>query len=345
MPNDHYSLDDFDFLLPQDLIAQHPKEKRDESRLFVLDRKGPAYIHSAFAFLPDFLRSGDILVFNDAKVISARIPCRKKSGGAVEMLLTSRIDDLRWTAITNRTRRLGLNEVIYSDKDGSIEFRITGKNNEIVEIESNTELTDALLSAIGGLALPPYIKRELNDDDKVRYQTVFASESGAVAAPTAGLHFTNELISAIKAKGIRMVNLTLYVSWGTFQPVRVTDITLHRMHSEKYFLSEESADVINSARGNGERIIAVGTTSVRVLESTFVNGKNVPGRGETDIFIYPPRRITSVDSLITNFHTPRSTLLMLTTAFGGYETIMDAYREAVRLNYRFFSYGDSMLIL
>ncbi len=320
-------------------------EKRDESRLFVLDRKGPNYIHSTFASLPLFLGSGDVLVFNDAKVISARIPCRKKSGGNVEVLLTSRIDAFRWTAITNRTRRLGYNEIICSDKDSRIEFRIINKNNEIVEIESNTELSDEVLSVIGGLALPPYIKRQLNEDDKTRYQTVFARESGAVAAPTAGLHFTGELISSIKAMGVKMVNLTLFVSWGTFQPVRDNDITRHRMHSEKFFLSEESAEVINSSRGKGDKIIAVGTTSVRVLESTFVNGKNIPGRGETDIFIYPPRAISSVDSLITNFHTPQSTLLMLTTAFGGYKTVMDAYREAVMLNYRFFSYGDSMLIL
>ncbi len=345
MPSDHYTLDDFDFFLPDELIAQHPSEKRDESRLFVLDRKEATYTHSGFASLPAFLRSGDILVFNDAKVICARIPCRKKSGGAVEMLLTSQIDACKWKAITNRTRRLGQNEIIYSDKDNTVEFRIINKNNEIVEIESNTELTDEVLSAIGGLALPPYIKRVLNAEDTIRYQTVFARESGAVAAPTAGLHFTNELISSIKEMGVRMVNLTLFVSWGTFQPVRINDISRHRMHSERYFLSEESADIINTARGSGKRIIAVGTTSVRVLESTFSDGKNVPGKGDTDIFIYPPRTISSVDSLITNFHTPQSTLLMLTTAFGGYETVMEAYREAVRLNYRFFSYGDSMLIL
>ncbi len=345
MPQDHFTLDDFNFTLPAELIAQYPKEKRDESRLFVLDRKNHTHTHSDFSSLPSFLKKSDILVYNDAKVISARIPSRRESGGAVELLLTARIDELRWTAITNRTARIAVGEIIHSEVDPLVEFRIIGKKNEIVEIESNTDLTDEMLSEIGLVALPPYIKREMTEDDRTRYQTVFARKSGAVAAPTAGLHFTEELVAAVKARGVNMVPVTLYVSWGTFQPVRTSDIARHRMHSERYLLGRESADVINNARKSGGRIIAVGTTSLRVLESTFIDGMSVPGEGETDIFIYPPMKVNSVDSMITNFHTPRSTLLMLVAAFAGYESIMDAYHEAVRLGYRFFSYGDSMLIL
>ncbi len=345
MPFDHFTIDDFNFNLPPELIAQHPKQKRDESRLFVLDRKNGTYLHGEFSSLPLFLTRGDVLVYNDAKVINARIPCRRKSGGAVELLLTARINECRWTAITNRTSRIAQGDIIRSEADSSIEFRIIDKTNELVEIESNTGLNDELLSAIGLIALPPYIKREMTEDDRIRYQTVFATESGAVAAPTAGLHFTKELIAAIRAIGVQMAPLTLFVSWGTFQPVRVNDITGHRMHSERYVLSRDSAEIINTSRKHGNRIIAVGTTSVRVLESTFRNGVNIPGEGETDIFIYPPRNITAIDSMITNFHTPKSTLLMLVAAFAGYDVIMSAYREAIRQRYRFFSYGDSMLIL
>lgn len=345
MPIDHFTLDDFNFELPPELIAQHPKEKRDESRLFVLNRKEPSYIHSEFSRVPSFLHEGDVLVFNDARVINARIPCRRKTGGAVELLLTARINNNTWSAITNRTARLSENDVISPEADNAIEFRITKKKGDTIEVETNTQLDDAVLSAIGKLALPPYIRREMTENDKSRYQTVFARKSGAVAAPTAGLHFTHGLIDALGAMRVRMVSCTLFVSWGTFQPVRVSDITRHRMHSEKYFLAEDSAGIINNARTKGDRIIAVGTTSLRVLESTFINGKNVPGNGETDIFIYPPKKVNSVDSIITNFHTPKSTLLMLVAAFAGYDVIMDAYREAIEKRYRFFSYGDSMMIL
>ncbi len=345
MPSEHFTLDDFDFTLPPELIAQHPAEKRDESRLFVLDRRSGACVHSGFSSLPSFLRKGDLLVYNDAKVINARIPCRRKSGGAIELLLTGRISEKRWTAITNRTGRIAPGDVLRAEKDPSIGFDIIDKADQVIEIEASADLDDDVLAAIGQLALPPYIKRDMTEQDRTRYQTVFARESGAVAAPTAGLHFTGELVDAVNAMGARMVPLTLFVSWGTFQPVRAGNIAAHRMHSEHFVLGSASAEIINGARRNGDRIIAVGTTSVRVLESTLRDGMNIPGEGETDIFIYPPRKVTAIDSLITNFHTPRSTLLMLVAAFAGYDVIMAAYREAIRQRYRFFSYGDSMLIL
>lgn len=345
MPHDQFTLDDFDFNLPTELIAQYPKEKRDESRLLVLDRGNGTYTHSKFSCLPSYLRRDDVLVYNDAKVIHARIPCRRKTGGAVEVLLTARLDGRRWMAITNRTSRLAAGEIIRAEKDPGIQFLIIGRSDEAIEIQSSVDLDDDTLSAVGLMALPPYIKREMTEQDGTRYQTVFAKESGAVAAPTAGLHFTPELLTSIRSMGVLTAPLTLLVSWGTFQPVRVNDIAGHRMHSERYCLGNESAERINNARKNGNRVIAVGTTSVRVLEATFRDGVNVPGEGETSIFIYPPMKVTAIDSLITNFHTPKSTLLMLVAAFAGYDVIMDAYKEAVRQRYSFFSYGDSMFII
>jgi S-adenosylmethionine:tRNA ribosyltransferase-isomerase len=340
-----FTLDDFDFELPSELIAQYPEEKRDESRLFVLNRPLHTFTDSTFNHLPDFLREGDLLVFNDTKVISARIPCRRKTGGAIEILLTGRIDDLRWTAITNRTKRCTPGEKVYPINDASIEFTIMKKTDALLEIETNIPLSDDTLNSIGMVALPPYIKRVSSETDRDRYQTVYARESGAIAAPTAGLHFTNDLLGAIRVKGVRTAFLTLHVSWGTFQPVRVREIDKHRMHSEKYVLSEETAGLINNARRENNRVIAVGTTALRVLESTYRNGINVPGEGETEIFIHPPHKVLSADCLITNFHTPQSTLLMLVAAFAGYDTIIESYREAIHRKYRFFSYGDAMLII
>jgi S-adenosylmethionine:tRNA ribosyltransferase-isomerase len=345
MRNDQYTLGEFYYELPPELIAQHPKDKRDESRLFVLGKSNNSYTHSVFSHLPTFLRKGDLLVLNDAKVISARVACRRSSGGTIELLLTRQIDSCRWTAITNRTKRIRQGEKVYPVNDDSIEFIIRTKTADTIEIESNRSLDDSALSSIGQIALPPYIKRDATDSDRERYQTVYARESGAVAAPTAGLHFTGELFQRIGKVGAGTVFITLHVSWGTFQPVREHQIKDHRMHSERYALSHETAAAVNDARKNGRRIIAVGTTSLRVLESTYLNGLNIPGEGETDIFIYPPQKVLSADCLLTNFHTPHSTLLMLAASFAGYDTIMSAYREAVRQKYRFFSYGDAMLIV
>lgn len=337
-------LEDYNFNLPEELIAQNPSEKRDHSRLFVLDRKNKKYIHSNFHDIKKFLKEGDLLVFNNAKVIHARIFCERKSGGKIETILTGNLSNKRWLILTNKTKKMKKGEVFYSKKNKNITFEVIARVDDYLEVESNVELTDSILKEIGDLPLPSYIKREADDFDETRYQTVYASESGAVAAPTAGLHFTEQLMKELKEMGVGIAFLTLYVSWGTFQPVREDDLTKHKMHSEKYYLSEETANLINRQRSIGKRVIAVGTTSLRVLESTFENGENKSGYGETEIFIYPPYKVKSIDAMVTNFHTPHSTLLMLVSAFSGYDLIMNAYQNAVDEKYRFFSYGDAMFI-
>ena len=343
-PDRIYTLSDFDFELPEELVAQEPSGERGGSRLFVLDRAAGTHTHSMFADLPSFLNEGDLLVFNDSRVIPARIYCTRASGGAVEFVLARRLDTMRWYAISNRTARLKAGEEISCIGDPSVKMRILGRSGEYLEIESSVEFTQGLLERIGNIPLPPYIRREPSEEDKARYQTVYASKPGAVAAPTAGLHFTEDVLARIKAKGVETRFVTLEVSWGTFQPVRVDNIEEHTMHSERYEISEETAAAVNAARKEGRRIIAVGTTSLRVLESSFDCENNVAGKNDTAIFIRPGVKVKSVDAMITNFHTPKSTLLMLVSAFAGYDTIMAAYKEAVRMRYRFFSYGDSMFI-
>ncbi|MFC1671326.1 tRNA preQ1(34) S-adenosylmethionine ribosyltransferase-isomerase QueA [Spirochaetota bacterium] len=345
MPKNKFKLDDFYFDLPPQLIAQYPNEKRDESKLFQINRVSGEFSHHNFNDLPSILQKGDLLVLNNAKVLNARIFFKRKSGAGLELVLISKDDDNLWQAITNRTKKLQIGETISSIKDPSVTFKILSRIDDHLEIEPNVELTDEVLSSIGQIPLPPYIKRSPENVDNSRYQTVFATERGAVAAPTAGLHFTDDLLNSLKEKGIGIEFLTLFVSWGTFIPIRERDITKHKMHVEKYYLPDKTADKINNARKDGRRIIAVGTTSLRVLESTFNNNTNISGYGETDLFIYPPHEVKSVSGLITNFHTPHSSLLMLVSAFSGYETIMNAYKEAINMEYRFFSYGDAMIIL
>jgi S-adenosylmethionine:tRNA ribosyltransferase-isomerase len=339
-----YTLNDFDFDLPDDLVAQTPSVERGGSRLFILKKETGQYIHSRFADLPHFLNSGDLLVFNDSRVIPARLYFTRASGGGVEVVLARRLGVLRWYAISNRTAKLKAGEIITSAVDSSVLIKIIGRSGEYLEIESSQEFTQDLLDTIGNLPLPPYIKREPSDEDKARYQTVYASKPGAVAAPTAGLHFTEDILGRIREKGAVICFVTLEVSWGTFSPVRVDNIEDHVMHSERYEISRETADLVNAARREGRRIIAVGTTSLRVLESSFDGENNRSGAGETAIFMRPPFKVKSVSAMITNFHTPKSTLLMLVSAFAGYDCIRNAYQEAVRERYRFFSYGDSMFI-
>jgi S-adenosylmethionine:tRNA ribosyltransferase-isomerase len=345
MSADPYSLDAYDFDLPEELIAQHPSAHRDESRLLVLDRKSGACSHGLFHDIVRYIRPGDVIVLNDARVIPARIRCLRETGGKVELLLAGKNPEGQWQAICNRSSRIRIGERIVAEADPSLEFTFTERRDNLFTVDPGKPLTDELLDVIGELPLPPYITRSGTDNDRDRYQTVYASSPGAVAAPTAGLHFTSRLLEEIKARGAVAVYCTLYVSWGTFQPVRTDDIAQHRMHQERYSLTEESARAINEARRQGRRIVAVGTTVVRVLESTLVRGENRPGAGSTDIFIHPPRSIASINALITNFHTPRSTLLMLVAAFAGHDTMMKAYECAVSMRYRFFSYGDAMLIL
>ncbi len=340
-----YTLEDFNFDLPEELIAQYPEASRDASRLLVLDRKKGSREHRNFYNLPEYLDEDTLLIFNNAKVIHARLYFKRDTGARIEVILTQKLADRDWLIVCNRMKRLSTGETIFSENNNSISLTVKKRVDDYLEVESNVELTDELLASIGELPLPPYIKRSPEDKDDDRYQTVYASETGAVAAPTAGLHFTSDLLNSLKKKNIGLEFLTLYVSWGTFQPVRNSNLDEHKMHTESYHLPEAAAERINSARKEGKKIIGVGTTSLRVLESTFRDGENVPGVGDTDIFIYPPYQIKSIDGLITNFHTPYSTLLMLVSAFTGYDLIMETYREAVREKYRFFSYGDAMLIL
>jgi S-adenosylmethionine:tRNA ribosyltransferase-isomerase len=344
MQRTEYSLEDFDFPLPEDLIAQYPSPRRDESRLFVLHRGSDRNEHFLFRDIPSLLRAGDMLVFNDTRVIPARIFCTRETGGKMEILLTERKDDIRWIALCSRKRRIRTGEIIHPIKSPDIDFRITGKDGDSIRFDSSTPLTGDTLAQLGTIPLPPYIRRHAEPSDTERYQTVYADAAGSVAAPTAGLHFTADLLSGIEETGVETAFLTLGVSWGTFLPLRESSLKDGRLHPEHYTLTEATALRINGARERGGRVIAVGTTSLRVLETTFMNGSNHPGSGATDIFIYPPYSVKSADAMITNFHTPRSSLLMLVSAFAGYDRIMSAYEEAVRLRYRFFSYGDAMFI-
>lgn len=344
-PKQNYNLDDFDFYLPEEQIAQYPAQERDNSKLFILDREKKQFQHKNFSDVLEILNDKYMLVFNNAKVIPARTYFKRDSGAKIEVVLVRKLSECRWLILTNKTKRLKINENIYCISDENISFHINKRVDEYLEIESSCELTEDVLCKIGEMPLPPYIKRSPEENDMSRYQTVYAEKGNAVAAPTAGLHFTEEILTSLSDAGIESVYLTLDVSWGTFRPVRDQNIEKHKMHSESYHLSEKNAEIINTARSNGKKIIAVGTTSLRVLESTFQNGKNIPMVGETDIFIYPPYKVKSIDGMFTNFHTPKSTLLMLVSAFAGYDLIMKAYSEAVKEKYRFFSYGDSMLIL
>ena len=337
-------LSDFDFELPEELIAQYPLDRRDESRLFVINRADGNYTHEQFKSLPEILRDDDLLVFNDSRVIPARIFFRRESGALAEFMLVRRLDESRWLSISNKSARLKTGETLRSIARDDVKIRIRERKDEYFEIETDPVFSEEILGAIGNVPLPPYIRRKPTEADIARYQTVYAKTPGGVAAPTAGLHFTEELLSRLAAKGVERVFVTLDVSWGTFQPVRHDRVEDHDMHTESFNIEDAVAEKINRARKDGRRVIAVGTTSLRVLESTYRDGTTVPGRGETSIFIYPPYHVKSVDALITNFHTPKSTLLMLVAAFAGYERIMDAYRTAVRERYRFFSYGDAMFI-
>ncbi|MDR3237707.1 MAG: tRNA preQ1(34) S-adenosylmethionine ribosyltransferase-isomerase QueA [Spirochaetia bacterium] len=340
---ENYCRDDFYFDLPGELVAQYPSADRDSSRLLLLDRKTGGMRGALFHDITGEIRQGDILVFNNAKVIRARIFCRRETGGAAEIVLTQRLGEHNWFIISDRTKRLKIGETISAAKDPSVLLKIIRRHGEFLEAETNIPLTGEILDSVGEIPLPPYIKRAPLGSDAGRYQTVYASQSGAVAAPTAGLHFTPELMERVRQKA-ETVFLTLHVSWGTFMPIRENDLSLHKMHAERYILPDDAAAKINRARKDGRRVIAVGTTSLRVLEAAFSGGKNIPGEGETDIFIRPPLPVKSIDALITNFHTPCSTLLMLVSAFAGCGLIMEAYKKAVEERYRFFSYGDAMFI-
>ncbi|MDD2604386.1 MAG: tRNA preQ1(34) S-adenosylmethionine ribosyltransferase-isomerase QueA [Desulfobacteraceae bacterium] len=350
-----FSLDDYDYPLPQERIAQTPAARRDDARMLVLDRCEGAMAHRHFRDLPGYLCPGDVLVVNDTRVVCGRLIGRKPTGGRVELLILDYADVLRRGAsgggLTARClvkaakpTRVG----VRLDFPEGLRAEVLGSENGMltVRFEAGDDF-DALVERIGHVPLPPYIHRPEGETgaDRQAYQTIYAAKKGAVAAPTAGLHFTETLLEEIRRVGVEVVAVTLHVGYGTFLPVRVDDIRQHRMHAERFFISPETAETVNAARKAGRRVIAVGTTCVRTLEfSTDAAGRLIPGEGDCDLFIYPGYRFKTVDAMITNFHLPRSTLMMLVSAFAGRERIMHAYQAAVAAGYRFFSYGDAMFI-
>lgn len=357
---DNLKLSAYDYNLPEELIAQYPSEKRDHSRLMVLNRETGLIENKFFYEIVEYLRKDDILVINNSKVIPARFYGKKKTGGRVEFLLSKKIEEGckkdnygnlydKWEAIIYPARKikqgmiLNIKEKLYIEVD-----QFLGDGRFIIYLPSLNGNFYSILEEIGTPPLPPYVKRYKHPDrmDKIRYQTIYAKNPGSVAAPTAGFHFTEELISKIKSIGVSIVPITLHVGIGTFQPVRNEDITLHKIHSEYFEIDKEVANILEEGKKNRKRIIAVGTTSVRVLESAFdEDGKNIKLSGECSLFIYPGYKFKMVNGMITNFHLPKTTLLMLVSALAGRETILKAYQKAIELRYRFYSFGDAMLIL
>ncbi len=339
------NVSDFNYELPKELIAQTPIKKRDESRLMILDRKKQTIEHETFKNIINYLNVGDCLVINDTKVLPARLYGKKDTGAKVEFLLLNRIENDIWECIVRPGNKLHVGtkitfaeellkaEILETMEGGTrkVNFEYKGIFNEI-------------LDQIGLMPLPPYIYEELREKD--RYQTVYAKYEGSAAAPTAGLHFTDELLKKIEDKGIQIAHVTLHVGIGTFRPVKVENVEEHHMHSEHFYIKEEDAEKINKAKTTGKRVIAVGTTSCRTLE-TVANEKGIVKamEGDTQIFIYPGYKFKCLDGLVTNFHLPESTLLMLVSSLAGREYILKAYKEAIKEKYKFFSFGDAMLIL
>ena len=344
-----HRLSDYAYDLPEDRIAQIPAANREASRLLSLDRSTGALRHGHFFEVPRFLKPGDALVINDTRVIPARIEGARATGGRVEIFLLERLAEGGWKALARPTARLKVGEGIALTAGGVARLDAFLNDGIWRVLFEGIEDEESLYSA-GRMPLPHYIQRERDGDprddlDRERYQTVYSRHDGAVAAPTAGLHFTEALLDRIEKRGVRIVTITLHVGVGTFAPVRDEDYTRHRMHEERYVLTEESAEGLNAVREGGGRIVAVGTTSARVLETLAdENGRFRAAEGSTGIFIYPPYRFRALDALITNFHLPRSTLLLLVSAFASRERLLHAYETAVREGYRFFSYGDAMLI-
>lgn len=337
---------DFYYDLPQELIAQEPLKDRSSSRLLVLHRDSGEIEHKIFKNVTEYLKKGDCLVINDTKVMPARlIGARKNTGARVEILLLVRKDLDTWEVLTYPGKKAKPGDII-TFGDGRLEaeiLEVIEGGNRIVKFHYDG-VFETILDELGEMPLPPYITHKL--EDKNRYQTVYAVHEGSAAAPTAGLHFTKELLDEIKNMGVEIAHVTLHVGLGTFRPVKVDDVTNHEMHSEYYVVEKEEADKINNARKNGGRIISVGTTSTRTLESvTDENGVVQPGSGWTKIFIYPGYKFKAVDCLITNFHLPESTLIMLVAALVGKDKILDTYKTAVEEKYRFFSFGDAMFIV
>ena len=340
---DNLTLSDFDFDLPESLIAQEPSVQRDRSRLLAINRMSGSIAHCIFSDIEQYLVPGDLLVLNDTKVFPCRLLAKKPGGGRAEIFLLSEQGVNLWDALVKGGVSSGKTLSITS----GIEAEITGEGADNIRKVRFHGINDirTILPEIGKTPLPPYIKREADMADQERYQTVYATHEGAVAAPTAGLHFTEGLLQRLETRGIQLAKVTLHVGPGTFQPVRVETITDHRMLPERYTITEDTAARINSAKAEGRRVIAVGTTSVRTIETAAAGGNRVtPGEGSSELFIYPGYQFTVTDGIVTNFHLPKSTLLMLVSAFAGRERMLSAYHTAVAEKYRFYSYGDAMLI-
>ena len=337
---------DFDYNLPEELIAQTPLKKRDSSRLLVLDKNNGEIKHETFSNITDYLRKGDVLVLNDTKVIPARlIGVKEETGAVIELLLLKDLGEDTWECLSKPAKRLHVGTIV-SFGEGKLKAQVVEKKDEgvtIVKLLYKGILME-ILDSLGTMPLPPYIHEKL--EDQGRYQTVYAKYSGSAAAPTAGLHFTPELLKSIEDMGVIVTYVTLHVGLGTFRPVEVDNILEHKMHSEYYIMTDETAKILNDAKDEGRRIIAVGTTSTRTLETIASNndGRFVSCSGDTSIFIYPGYEFKGIDCLITNFHLPKSTLVMLVSALSSKEIILNAYQEAIIEKYRFFSFGDSMFI-
>jgi S-adenosylmethionine:tRNA ribosyltransferase-isomerase len=346
-------LSDFEYEYPKDLVAKYPVEPRDSSRLMVINRADGSILHRVFTDLPEYFSAGDVMIVNDTKVFPARLYGNKeKTGARIEVFLLRELnpDSRLWDVIVDPARKIRIGNKLYFDnglvaevidnttsRGRTIRFVFDGPNDELYR----------LIDEIGNTPIPPYIKRKVEPDDRERYQTIFAERRGAVAAPTAGLHFTPELLSKMVAKGVQVAPVTLHVGIGTFRPVEVEDLTKHRMDSENYLISEQSAEIVNEALVASDRTVTViGTTVMRAVESSISASNTLKAdSGWTDKFIYPPYDFKIAERLVTNFHMPKSTLLMLVSAFTGHELMMEAYNEAIREEYRLFSFGDAMLIL
>ena len=344
---------DFDFALPSELIAQTPSARREDARLLVLDRAGGAQTHATVAALPEWLQPGDVLTLNDTRVFPARLLGRRvPSGGAVECLLLGRLESDQWDALMHPGQKLRVGErVTFKGRGRRLSAEVLRRSfygRRVIRLWSeDDDDIEEVIDAIGRVPLPPYIKRPGTEDDRERYQTVYARVRGSVAAPTAGLHLTPSLLEALDRRGVIRVDVTLHIGYGTFKPMRAERVEDHVVDPEPYEISKEAAETLNQALDDKRRIVAVGTTTTRALETAgrAGGGRVEPGRGVSDLFIYPGYACAVIDGLLTNFHLPRSSLLMLACAFAGREHLLAAYDEAIRQSYRFYSYGDAMLVL
>ncbi len=347
-------LTQFKFNLPKDLVAEYPSEERDEARLMVVDVSKGTIEHRVFKDIIDYFDEGDVMVLNDTRVFPARLYGNKeKTGAKIEVFLLRELnrESRLWDVLVDPARKIRIGNKLYFGEDDSLVAEVIdnttsrGRTLRFLFDGSYEEFRETLMN-MGNTPLPKYIKREVEPSDEERYQTIYAANEGAVAAPTAGLHFSRELMKRLELKGIDFANLTLHIGLGTFRTVEVEDLTKHKMDSEQVIIGQECCDIVNNAKDKKKRICAVGTTSMRAMETSFSTNQHLqPYEGWTNKFIFPPHEFTVANAMITNFHIPESTLLMMVSAFGGYDLIMEAYKQAIKEKYRFYSYGDAMLIL